>query len=180
MKPIRALLHQPAGVPLVADDVLEFHAARLLLLFRLCGVRGRIDGLTKMAKLDFFVRYPHFFARALRRAGGQSPASSVESPMVRHHYGPWDKRYYHLLAYLESTGLILVSKDGNQYRLSLTEDGDARARVLEETAEFASLCSHMRDVKREFGRRSGSSLKGLIYQVFADEIAARPIGEMID
>ena len=47
--------------PLAADDIVEFHAARLLLLMEICGVKGRIDGLTKMAKLDFFSRYPDFF-----------------------------------------------------------------------------------------------------------------------
>ena len=48
---------QPVSLPLSADDIVEFHAARLLLLMSICGVAGRIDGLTKMAKLDFFARY---------------------------------------------------------------------------------------------------------------------------
>ena len=56
MKSLRNFASQAAGLPLLADDVLEFHAARLLLLFRVCGTKDRIDGLTKMAKLDFFVR----------------------------------------------------------------------------------------------------------------------------
>jgi len=34
MKPIKQLGDQPASVPIIADDVLEFHASRLLLLFR--------------------------------------------------------------------------------------------------------------------------------------------------
>ena len=95
---------QPVSLPLSADDIVEFHIARLLLLLRECGIAGRIDGLTKMAKLDFFVRYPDFF-EAARVASGSVNATNtpnqaesddaVESAMVRHHYGPWDKRYYH-------------------------------------------------------------------------------------
>ena len=49
MKSITNLGLQPASLPAVADDLLEFHAARLLLLFRICGIRDRIDGLTEMA-----------------------------------------------------------------------------------------------------------------------------------
>lgn len=95
MKSLKNLARQPAALPLVADDVLEFHAARLLLLFRICGTKDRISGLTKMAKLDFFVRYPQFFERLRAHIHNTAPvvSRSVESSMVRHHYGPWDKRY---------------------------------------------------------------------------------------
>jgi hypothetical protein len=62
MKMLRNLAARPAATPLAADDVLEFHAGRLLLLLSTCGgTTGAIGGLTKMAKLDFFVRYPDFF-----------------------------------------------------------------------------------------------------------------------
>jgi hypothetical protein len=107
MKSIRHAGDSPVSLPLAADNIVEFHAARLLLLVSLCGTANRIDGLTKMAKLDFFVRYPDFFAVAKK---DQTPVpqdhEAVESAMVRHHYGPWDKRYYHILAYLESKQLI--------------------------------------------------------------------------
>jgi len=58
----RSNISQPISLPLAADDILEFHAARLLLLLEICGTAGRIDGLTKMAKLDFFKRYLDFLA----------------------------------------------------------------------------------------------------------------------
>ena len=35
MKSVRRLGSEPAGVPLSADDLIEFHAARLLLLVAL-------------------------------------------------------------------------------------------------------------------------------------------------
>ena len=61
MKRFRELGDTPISSPLPAEDVLELHAARLVLLLKHCGVKNRIDGLTKLAKLDFFVRYPEFF-----------------------------------------------------------------------------------------------------------------------
>ena len=188
MRSIKHLGMRPAGLPLLADEVIEFHAARLLLLFKLCGTAGRIDGLTKMAKLDFFARYPDFFeiARsAVARpaeapAGAALPQVAIESAMVRHHYGPWDKRYYQVLALLESKGLITISKEGNSYRLSLTKAGGDRAAMLAQRPSFAALVARMKDIKSVFGGKSGSALKDLIYRLFNEEIARRPMGEMIE
>jgi hypothetical protein len=37
MKSLKNLGAEPAALPLAADEIVEFHAARLLLLFRICG-----------------------------------------------------------------------------------------------------------------------------------------------
>ena len=185
MKSLNRIGLFPASLPLSADDVVEFHAARLLLLLSLCGVSGRIDGLTKMAKLDFFVRYPGFFeaARALTMptdtTEGAKSDGAVESAMVRHHYGPWDKRYYHVLAYLEAKGLITVSKERNTYRIKLTDLGRDRSKLIAARPSFVPLVKRMRDVKKMFGNKSGTSLKGLIYRLFDEEIKQKPLGEVI-
>jgi len=181
MKSIKNLGDQPASIPLVADDVLELHAARLLLLFRLCGTAGRIDGLTKMAKLDFFTRYPQFFNQLCDRLGVSviSPISSVESSMVRFHYGPWDKRYYQVLGYLESKNLITITKKGKSYQLMLTESGREISKKIEAKSAFAGLSEQMKQVKEVLGKKAGSKIKDLIYETFDDEIAKRAMGEMI-
>ena len=182
MKSLANLSSQPAAVSIAADDVLEFHAARLLLLFRICGVKDTIDGLTKMAKLDFFVRYPQFFARvsAFLQKQPKSVTQSVESSMVRHHYGPWDKRYYHVLAYLEGKGLITVAKSGSTFQFQLTSVGKEAADALKEKDSFARLVQQMKAVKKELGSKSGSVLKKIIYQVFQEEVAEKGLGEVIE
>jgi DNA-binding PadR family transcriptional regulator len=167
------------GLPLAADDIIEFHAARLLLLLDICGTAGRIDGLTKMAKLDFFARYPDFFDAAIGKTEGLSRKEAVESAMVRHHYGPWDKRYYHVLSHLEAKQLISVTKHGNSYRLTLTPGGKERARKLRDMPAFDSLTDRMKEIKKQFGSRTGSSLKDMIYRTFDAEVGKRRMGEMI-
>lgn len=187
MRSVNRIGTKPVSLPLSADEIVEFHAARLMLLVHLCGVSGRIDGLTKMAKLDFFARYPDFFevARAAVQpdAGTKtSPGLSderVESAMVRHHYGPWDKRYYHVLAHLEAKQLITVAKEGNSYRIALTDEGRERARQLAALPSFATLVVRMREVKKTFGSKSGSFLKDLIYRLFDQEVGRRPMGQRI-
>ena len=152
-----------ASVPLAADDLLELHAARILLLLSLCGVSGRIDGLTKLAKLDFFVRYPDFFAAAkasikegvsaeISAHASIASGEAVESAMVRHHYGPWDKRYYHVLAHLEARELIVVSRKGRAFLLTLTKPGRDRAKLLSEKPSFQPLVTRMRENEESFWR----------------------------
>ncbi len=181
MKSISKFGSYSASAPILADEILEFHAARILMLLMLCGTKGHIDGLTKMAKLDFFVRYPQFFVTASRRLGthqaNRSP--SVESAMVRYRYGPWDHRYYHVLSFLEGTRLIEVSRVGKAFRLALTPEGTAAAERLESKPSFRLLADQMREVKSTLGGKSGSALKRLIYQTFYREVAERQHGEVI-
>jgi len=189
MKSVKRLGTYSVSLPLRADYVIEFHAAILLLLFSVCGVSGRIDGLTKMAKLDFFARYPDFFAVARRAAvpdvedqkeSQEDSDAAVEAAMVRHHYGPWDKRYYHVLAHLEAKRLITVTKHGNSYRICLSDEGGARAKRLAERASFFPIVERMREIKKVFGTKSGSTLKKLIYRLFDEEVGRRPMGEVIE
>ncbi|HKP05434.1 MAG TPA: hypothetical protein VJU77_18945 [Chthoniobacterales bacterium] len=181
MRSTRGLAATPAGVPLRADDILEFHAARILLLFAICGTGGRIDSLTKLAKLDFFVRYPDFFRRACQTLGldVEDIETTVESAMVRHHYGPWDKRYYQVLGYLEARGLIQTTRVGRAFNLTLTPKGKGIASQLRMDPNFAVVCGQMKRVKKVFGQKSGASIKNLIYRVFEKEVALLRHGESI-
>lgn len=134
-----------------------------------------------MAKLDFFVRYPDFFAEAVQHEGLEAEITSktVESTMVRHHYGPWDQRYYQILAYLEGRGLISAQQNENQFQLSLTTEGKIVADVFKKNVAYNELCLQMKEVKKVFGHRSGNSLKNLIYRTFKEEIVERSLGETI-
>lgn len=184
MKSLVRLGTLPASLPLAADDILEFHAARLLLLMHICGTSGRIDGLTKMAKLDFFTRYPDFFDAARAAIDNASPAldtatDAVESTMVRHHYGPWDKRYYQVLGVLEAKQLIIVTKHKQSYQLALSPLGKERAKTLAAKSSFQDLVARQREVKKVFGSKSGTFLKDLIYRLFDQEVGKRNLGQVI-
>ncbi len=185
MRSLERLAARPASLPLAADDVLEFHAARLLLLMHICGTAGRIDGLTKMAKLDFFTRYPDFFEVARRAIGPTSDSvqldssEAVESSMVRHHYGPWDKRYYQVLGHLEARRLITVVKVKNSYQIGLSATGLDKAKSLAKLSSFAPLIARQKEIKKTFGGKSGTVLKNLIYQLFEAEVGKRTLGQVI-
>jgi hypothetical protein len=174
---------------LAADDITELHAARLLLLLSICGKDNSIEGLTKLAKLDFFLRYPKFFERvqarepntALTAAANALGQSKTESPMVRYKYGPWDNRYYQLLAYLESRNLITIDKlNTKTYRFTLTALGDTTAQRLQTEIAFLHVVAHAREVSKLFRSVTGNKLKNLIYKEFTDEVSDRKLGEVIE
>lgn len=181
MKSIQSLNAYPSSLPILADDVLEFHAARLLLLLRICGKNNSINGLTKLAKLDFFVRYPKFFTIACEELNVEiNPIEeSVESHMIRFHYGPWDQRYYHVLAYLESKNLINVGLKGKTFRIDLTESGKEAANQLNMESTFENLAAHMEQVNLVLGSKRGTELKNLVYQLFDVEVAQLSLEEII-
>ena len=182
MKRLQELADAPVSSLLPAEEVMELHAARLLLLLRHCGTRGkRIDSLTKMAKLDFFVRYPPFFAVAAAAEGKAATAEATdESRMIRYHYGPWDDRYYQLLSYLEAHGLVVVTQKGTSFELELSDEGVRIADELTDNPWFDRLVAHMKQVKKVLGSKSGTRLKDLVYELFKREVGERSLGEVIE
>jgi hypothetical protein len=187
MRSIKNLKGFSSGKTLSSDDLIEFHASRLLLLIQLCGIRdsktktAKIEGLTKLAKLDFFVRYPAFFNKVADHLSSNDSIQSddVESKMVRFHYGPWDKRYYQVIPYLEARGLIQVIKSGSAYNFVLTNLGKSIAETLISHAEFQEVSDRMRLVKKLLGGKTGNSLKELIYQVFDEEVKGKNLDDII-
>jgi hypothetical protein len=189
MKSINQTKSYPSGISLIADDIIEFHATRLLLLIQICGKKDRakklyrIEGLTKLAKLDFFIRYPEFFRRVVAHLNKQADifqhTGGVESRMIRYHYGPWDERYYQVLPYLESRSLIKIEKEGNSYSFYLTDTGDTIAAQLKTDPDFEDLVNNIKDVDKLLSTFSGSALKSLVYKLFETEVADKKMGELI-
>lgn len=189
MKSIENINRYAAGLTLVADDIIEFHASRVILLIKICGKRDKrrkthkIEGLTKLAKLDFFVRYPEFFRRVAKYLNAQDKIGKheggIESRMIRFHYGPWDERYYQLLPYLEAKRLITIEKCATTYTFFLSELGEEIADKLSKEPEFASLINNMVDIRKILADLSGSRLKELVYEIFTNEVSDKKLNEII-
>ncbi len=105
---------------------LAYHQLRVLLLVvAVAGSEGhsrKLDGLTKLAKLDFLLRYPGLSPTVLEKLDpqdsrlhlGEHPSlasTDVEAPpMTRYRYGPWDDRYYPIIGALVGRGLVRYVK----------------------------------------------------------------------
>lgn len=163
-----------SGSPLRSSR-LDYHTARILLLIAsYTRIHEKpLDGLTKLAKLDFLVRYPIFLQQLTEKVADQSLPDSikptdaerlgVESRMVRYKYGPWDDRYYPILGTLIGLNLITPTSGRGRVALSVTGEGAIIAESLagqESWALIASRCSFVVDVFD----MPGSRLKETIYR----------------
>jgi hypothetical protein len=166
----------------------EIHEARLLVLLR--GLRATeskpLDGITKLAKLDFLLRYPVALERALKHVGRDpsgalvQPAErdSIETKMIRFRYGPWDPRYRRWLAVLAGRGLVRLTPHGRTVQASLRPQGEVVAATLGALREYADLAARAKLINTAFGATGGTALATLIYRVFP-ELSSMEWGEEI-
>jgi hypothetical protein len=169
----------PLHRPWDPDESVDFHAARLLVLLRRCGEGGRyqIEGRTKLAKLDFFVRYPSFLERARDSLRGTGMAAAewkahgaeVEAPMIRYRYGPWDPRYRQFLAFLEARQLIRISVTKPE-RVSLTAAGRKLAEQVVTRKSFYPIVERCDAMVGNLAALTGTQLKDLVYELFPTEV----------
>lgn len=161
----------------------SLHEARLLILIKaFSGENGQeqIEGLTKLAKLDFLLRYPTYLQRALQKKGRSTKAvslqpheeMSVESKMVRYRFGPWDHRYRRLLNLLSGKGLVHCIVDGRTIKIGLTEAGMACARQLSETKDYADVTRRASALKTHFDLTATGLMK-FVYDTFPEILTLR-------
>jgi len=165
------------------DHSPELHVARLLILidaFAEGDQSGAIEGLTKLAKLDFLLRYPIMLERALE-AKGKSTRNvqlknherySVESEMVRYRFGPWDHRYREFLNILLAKGLVSISIDGRTVVIAATEEGRDCAKQLASDQLFEQYSRRSKLLKRHFDM-TATNLMRFIYETFPEIISLR-------
>lgn len=153
--------------------------ARLLLLIDAFSVGERgIEGRTKLAKLDFFLRYPAYMSRALLLRGADESARSVPAPgpiegkMVRYRFGPWDPAYYAILGRLHGKALVEGVAGGRGLLYRTTPHGADVARRLRDTPEWSGISDGCQLLKRNLNL-SGTTLKNFIYDNFPEVTDAK-------
>lgn len=173
---------------------LAYHQARVLLLVTaVAGADGhakKLDGLTKLAKLDFLTRYPALAPSVLDAIrthdkrlhldeAGSLAKTDVESPMTRYKYGPWDDRYYTIIGALVGRGLLkYVRGRKGSVALSPTSLGKKMAGRLGESKEWSEIADRCTAIAEASSGMTGNALKNLIYERLA-VLMDRPHREII-
>lgn len=166
----------------------DLHCGRLLILLEAFATgegTGEIEGVTKLAKLDFLLRYPVMLERALQAKRHSTrevrllehERNSVESKMVRYRFGPWDHRYPRLLSLLQAKGLVQLRMAGVTKMVGLTPQGAELARHLGHAAEFADVARRAKLLKQCFDMPA-TRLMRFVYATFP-EIASLELNEAI-
>ena len=163
-------------------DDLAYHQARVLLLVTSVAAEPehnrKLDGLTKLAKLDFFVRYPVLATVVLESLSmddrmhlsleDRVNPTTVQDPMTRYKYGPWDDRYYPVIGALVARGLLKYGK-GRRGSVSLipTDAGNALAAELAADVVWSEVADRCGAVAAASRGMTGNALKELIYERLA-------------
>jgi hypothetical protein len=158
-----------------------YHELRILVILSCFTESGEeFIGLTKLAKLDFLLRYPVMASRLLPPGAewpeGIGPSESefraVESRMIRYKYGPWDDRYYPILGALVGRRLISFARP-DRFGAVVSEVGRELIDNLRERPEW-SIVIRRCEFFRLYFDRPGAELRDLIY-INLPDVAALPM-----
>jgi hypothetical protein len=169
------------------DRADALHLARLLILISSFEEESKpaIEGITKLAKLDFLLRYPTYFEKAMVARGvslskivvQDFERKTVESQMVRFKYGPWDHRLRGHLNILAARGLVQLSIDGRTVLISCTDAGKQAAQRISENEGYMLIHQRAQELKRHLDI-GATQLMRFIYETFP-EIASLKYDEGI-
>ncbi len=163
------------------------HLARLLILLRATDHRrNNVEGITKLAKLDFLLRYPNCLERVLNtlRIDAEAAAvqpyerTTIETKMIRFRYGPWDGRYRRWIGLLVARGLATTYVLGKTVHVAITPQGQQTADQLGDLDEFRDYKQRSQMIDKAVGPYTATKLKNFIYEVFP-ELTAMTWGEEI-
>ncbi len=146
----------------------------LILIDAFSNQRDGLQGRTKLAKLDFLLRYPAFLKRALEvknvstNDDEQFVASNpIEQRMVRYRFGPWDPSYFALLGSLIGRGLIDVVPYNRGLGYKTSERGATLAATMRSDPSWQQTDASTRLLRRHFNQ-AGSTLKDFVYKTFPE------------
>ena len=148
--------------------------ARLLLLIDAFSRGSKVlEGRTKLAKLDFLLRYPTYYERALRIRRPHlvddtaAPEPDLESRMVRYKFGPWDPAYFALLGRLIGKGLVLPAPFARGIGYRVTNKGRDIAVAMRAEPAWLDTSKRISLLRQHFDL-SGANLKKFIYKHFPE------------
>ncbi|MGY4960275.1 hypothetical protein [Streptomyces sp. 900105245] len=186
-------IYEDLELALLRDD-LAYHQARVLLLVNAVskapGHMRKLDGLTKLAKLDFLLRYPALAPLVLAELSesdsrlnlSQAEAAAptdVEAPMVRYKYGPWDDRYYAIIGALVGRGLLRYAKGRKgSVALATTKEGRRLAEAMAQSPDWETLAQRSEAIADASSGMTGNAIKDLIYEKLSN-LMDRPHRQVI-
>ncbi|WP_177246612.1 hypothetical protein [Actinacidiphila alni] len=173
-----SIAYDDLELALLRDD-LAYHQARVLLLVNAIskapGHARKLDGLTKLAKLDFLLRYPALAPVVLDHLSNSDPRlnlsqdeiqapTEVEAPMVRYKYGPWDDRYYAIIGALVGRGLLKYTKGRKgSVALATTREGRRLADEMGKVRDWKAMAERSEAIADASSGMTGNTIKDLIY-----------------
>lgn len=172
------LLARKAAQAELSDDL---HMMRVLMLVAISAKwngKRKIKGITKLAKMDFLLRYPNCLNIAIEKEGKylsqfdveikDHEKDTIESKMIRFRYGPWDGRYRRWISLLKAKGFLDVYTEGRTVIVESTELGQKFVEDLYESESYKDQYLRAAAIVKTFGGFSATKLMEFIYETFPE------------
>lgn len=156
----------------------------LMLLNTFSGKKktGKIEGIIKLAILDFLIRYPVALDRVLEQEeikGNKKAASkrlvlqsyewnSIEAKMMKFNFAPWDFKYRKTISILKAKKLVEIDVNSKKVVLGITDKGIKLSNSINEINSYKYLLIRCRILKTIFGSWSQKKLIDTIYFTFPE------------
>lgn len=156
----------------------------LILIYTFAGKNGtgKIEGISKLAILDFLLRYPVALDKVLenqelkgnktinhKRFQLQSyEVNSIDAKMMKFNFAPWDFKYRRIVSILKAKDLIQVNLDGKKTVLRIKSNGIDTAKKIQDLKDYEYLVVRCKIIKSVFGSWSQKKLIDMIYIVFPE------------
>lgn len=148
---------------LVEGDLYTQLARLMILINDLCGIQHnkKIDGVNKLAKLDFLLKSPTYLKKGLLRLNTKVTievtnveADSIENRLQQYRYIPWDEEYRKYLNVIIAKGLIDIFFEKDDYFIQISELGIQVSEALKEDRFFKEYSNRSKIISTHFGSYS--------------------------
>ncbi|MEG4424923.1 MULTISPECIES: hypothetical protein [unclassified Microcoleus] len=156
----------------------DLHLGRILILLKTFAGQKQnraIDGLDKLAELDFFLRYPVYLERALPARGTSSNKAdikdyerqSIEANTAYYSYKPWSVEYRRFISLLVAKDLVSLDFEKNIIKVTLSRKGIEVANSLSKKESYSIIEKRASILKQNFNL-SSKNLITFMYENFPE------------
>jgi hypothetical protein len=156
----------------------------LILLDTFAGRKknGKVQGITKLAILDFLLKYPAALDKVLEkqeREGNKAinkkrvilqsyEINSIDARMMKFNFAPWDLKYRRIVSILKAKDLIQIDIEGKKIVLGISNKGIDISRKLSDFNNYEYMAVRSRIIKTVFGNWSQRKLIDMMYLTFPE------------
>lgn len=159
------------------NDVNSKLSRLLILIYELVSGDNdkKIEGISKLAKLDFLLASPSLLKRIIKKPGAIKKITipdyeidSIENSLNFYRYNPWDENYRRLLNILIAKNLVSIKIENKSYYILITPRGTEIVNDLYKDKSFEEFKIRAKLLRTYLGNYSDSYLRMYFQKEFPE------------
>ncbi|MFC3750099.1 hypothetical protein [Paenibacillus sp. GCM10012306] len=163
---------------IILDERDELHIIRILILIHslIGNKKDKVTvELTKLAKMDFLLKYPSALDSALTNLNKQKDVSiteaeknNIETNILSFRFSPWSSDFRRLMVLLNAKSLIKWERRERYLDIYQTPKGLELYKEVLKYTEFKSMIKQSQAIKTNISNLSGINLDSLLSKVLTE------------